>query len=130
MSPSLPAITVQQLEYLVAVVEAPTWAEAAAGLGVSPSALSQGIGQLERRLGLSLFERHGRRRVLQPGADEVVDYAQRVVAATRDLGRWAESRRAGAVGQLRVGMIDVAAVHYFERRPELGQPPGHQLPGV
>lgn len=113
MSRGLPALTVQQLEYLVAVVEAPTWADAAKTLGVSPSALSQGIGQLERRLGVPLFDREGRRRVLQPGVDDVVAYARRVVAATRDLGRWAEATRSGAMGQLRVGMIDVAAVNYF-----------------
>lgn len=113
MSAGLPQLTTQQLEYLVAVVEAPTWADAAAGLGVSPSALSQGIGQMERRLGVPLFDRDGRRRRLRPGAEEVVAYARRVVAATHDLGRWAEATRTGSHGRLRVGMIDVAAVDHF-----------------
>lgn len=113
MSRSLPQLTIQQLDYLVAVVDEATWADAAERLAVTPSALSQGISQLERRLGVPLFDRDGRRRVLLPGADEVVDYARRVVAATHDLGRWADATRAGTVGQLRVGMIDVAAVDYF-----------------
>ena len=39
----LPDISITQLEYLVAVQEAETWAEAAANLGVSQSALSQGL---------------------------------------------------------------------------------------
>jgi DNA-binding transcriptional LysR family regulator len=47
----LPNISVQQLEYLAAVHEAPTWHDAAAAVGMTPSALSQGLAELERRLG-------------------------------------------------------------------------------
>jgi DNA-binding transcriptional LysR family regulator len=120
-------ITTQQLEYLVAVADAPTWADAATALQVSPSALSQGLSQLERRIGVPLFDRQGRRRVLHPLASEVLAYARRVVAETRDLGRWAESANGGRAGQLRVGMIDIAAVALFgstlhrfgRRRPDL-----------
>jgi len=70
-----PNLTVQQLDYLVTVVDAPTWADAAARLGVTPSALSQGLAELERRVGVPLFERDGRRRVLSAGATPVVDHA-------------------------------------------------------
>ncbi|MGH8979774.1 MAG: LysR family transcriptional regulator [Acidimicrobiales bacterium] len=109
----LPNLTVAQLEYLVAAVDAPTWAIAAANLGVSPSALSQGLGELERRVGLTLFEPRGRRRVPTPGASPVVAHARRVLAQTRDLVAWASSARRGEVGSLRVGMIDAAALHHF-----------------
>lgn len=109
----IPNLTIQQLEYLVAVSRADTWADAAASLGVSPSALSQGLAELERRIGVKVFERHGRRRVIAPAAQEVLAYAEAVVARTRDLARWADHRRAGRLGQVRVGMIDAAAVHHF-----------------
>jgi DNA-binding transcriptional LysR family regulator len=120
-------LTVQQLEYLVAVADAATWAEAAAALGVTPSALSQGLSQLERRLEVPLFDRGGRRRVLHPRAQPVVDYARRVVGDTRALGRWARAASGGVAGQLRVGMIDLAAIGPFgptvqqfrRQRPEL-----------
>lgn len=111
--PPLPALTVPQLTYLVAVASSRTFAEAAASLGVTTSALSQGIAELERRLGVELFERSGRRQVLRPEAEEVLAYARRVVADTRDLARWAASTRAGTAGRLRVGMIDAAAVAHF-----------------
>jgi len=106
-------LTTQQLDYLVAVADAATWAEAAERLGVSQSALSQGLGQLERRLGVALFEREGRRRVLRSSASGVVDYARTVVAETRNLGRWTRAVGSGGEGELRVGMIDLAATVHF-----------------
>lgn len=109
----LPNLTVQQLEYLLAVSRAATWADAAAEVGVSPSALSQGLAELERRIGVGVFARQGRRRVLTPAGTEVLAHAEAVVARTRDLARWAAGVRAGTVGQIRVGMIDAAAVHHF-----------------
>ena len=128
MPGGLPNLTVQQLDYLVAVVEAPTWADAAGRLGVTPSALSQGLAELERRVGVPLFERDGRRRVLAPSAAPVLDHARDVLARTRDLADWAARTRAGSAGELRVGMIDAAAVHHYpdvlrrfrQQRPDVG----------
>jgi DNA-binding transcriptional LysR family regulator len=110
--PVLPNLSVQQLSYLVAAAREATFGRAAELLGVSLSTLSQGLSELERRLGVEIFERHGRRQVLRPEAVEVVAYAERVMAQTRDLVRWAEERRTGRGGRLRVGMIDAAAIHH------------------
>jgi DNA-binding transcriptional LysR family regulator len=112
VDPPLPALTVPQLSYLVAVADAPTFAAAASSLGVTTSALSQGLAELERRVGVALFERVGRRQVLREEAGEVLAYARRVVADTGELARWAASARSGRTGRLRVGMIDAAAVHH------------------
>lgn len=110
---ALPQLTIQQLDYLVAIADSPTWAIAAEQLGVSASALSQGIAELERRLGLRLFERTGRRRVLAPESVPVLNYARTVIAQTHDLGRWIREQSSGSTGQLRLGMIDAAALHYY-----------------
>lgn len=109
----LPHVSLQQLAYLVAIAEEPSWAVAAASLHVSPSALSQGVAELERRIGMDLFIRDGRRRVPRPEARPVFDYARSVVVQTEDLVRWAETRRSGRTGSVSIGMIDVAAVHHF-----------------
>jgi DNA-binding transcriptional LysR family regulator len=127
VEPALPNLSTQQLEYLVEVAAGPTWADAAARLGVSPSAVSQGLAQLERRIGVSLFDHHGRRRVLRTAAIPVLDHARRVLADTRDLARWAASMEAGRTGTVRVGMIDLAAIMLFgstlqrfrRRRPDV-----------
>lgn len=109
----LPQISLQQLDYLHTIANSPTWAEAASKLHVSPSALSQGIAELERRLGVSLFERQGRRRLPAANAMEVFRYAERVIAQSHDLNRWLSDHTSGRTGRVRVGMIDVAAVQYF-----------------
>ena len=111
--PALPALTVPQLSYLVAVGDSATFADAAASVGVTTSALSQGLSELERRVGVELFERVGRRQMLRAEAAEVLAYARRVAADTRDLARWAANARAGRTGRLRIGMIDAAAVVHF-----------------
>lgn len=110
---ALPDISIRQLEYLVAVADAPTWKVAADRVGVSPSALSQGLAELERRVGVHLFETHGRRRVLRSTCGPVLDHARLVVTATADLVDWARRLEAAAAGRVRLGMIDVAAVTHF-----------------
>lgn len=111
--PPLLHLTISQLSYLVAVADVETFSAAASSLGVSTSALSQGLAELERRVGVPLFERSGRRQILRDEAADVVSYARRVVADTRDLSRWAADTAAGRTGRLRVGMIDAAAVEHF-----------------
>lgn len=109
----LPDLSIRQLEYLVAVAEAPTWAVAADRVGVSASALSQGLAELERRVGVDLFERDGRRRLLREAARPVLDHARQVVALTGDLVDWSDRMRTARAGSVAVGMIDVAAVEHF-----------------
>ncbi len=112
-APALPDLSIRQLEYLVAIADAPTWAAAAARVGVSPSALSQGLAELERRVGVDLFEPHGRRRVLRSSAMPVLDHARQVVGLTRVLVEWSDRMRTARAGRVRIGMIDVAAVVHF-----------------
>jgi len=108
----LPNLSTAQLSYLVAITRHRTWAEAASSLGVTPSALSQGIGELERRLGVPLFAADGRRRVPHDHTATLAECAERVLADLDEVTRWLRAVGTGQVGRLRVGMIDIAAVHY------------------
>ena len=110
---SLPDLSIRQLEYLVAVAEENTWADASDAVGVTPSALSQGLAELERRVGVPLFDRVGRRRILHPNAEIVLDHARQVISLTNDLAKWSDRTRNAHEGTIRVGMIDIAAVNYF-----------------
>ena len=106
-------LTTHQLQYLVTVSRTETMAEAAAELHISPSALSQGLSELERRLGLDLFQRQGRSRTLTAQGEEAVRHAERILAATQDLNIWVDGTLKGERGQVRLGLIDIAAVNYF-----------------
>lgn len=106
-------LTTHQLQYLVTVSRTDTMADAAEKLHISPSALSQGLSELERRLGLELFQRQGRSRTLTAQGKEAVRHAERILGATRDLTVWVEGTLQGERGQIRLGLIDIAAVNYF-----------------
>lgn len=106
-------IPLRQLEYLVAVADHATWSAAAASIGVSASALSQGLADLERRLGVQLFDRQGRRRVLTDLAEPVLQHARTMQTMSHDLARWAERVQTLKVGAIRIGMLDVGAVVHF-----------------
>lgn len=108
-----PEVSIRQLEYLVAIVDSPTWATAASEVGVSAPALSQGIAELERRLGVRLFRAEGRRRVVRSDVGPVIEQARRMLAAASDLGRWVDEYRGALRGGVRLGMIDIAAVSYY-----------------
>lgn len=105
-----PGWTLAQLTHLAEVASGPTWTDAAERLGITQSALSQSLAELERRLGMELFERRGRRRVLTAPGQQVLNEAERLLAVATDLDRTATALASGATGDLRVGMIDTAAL--------------------
>jgi DNA-binding transcriptional LysR family regulator len=106
----LPNLTVHQLVYVQTALRARSWTDAASDLGVTQSALSQAIAEVERRLGLPLFDRRGRARVATPAGEAVGRVASDIIASIDDLsGRLAEIEF-GSRGTLRIGMIDTAAL--------------------
>lgn len=74
----------------VAVAEEKSFSAAAVRLGVTPSAISQTIRNLERRVGLALFNRNTRGVSLTEGGEQyferVVPAVRELVAATEELG--------------------------------------------
>jgi LysR family cyn operon transcriptional activator len=109
----LEGLTLQQLRYFNSVAEGDTFADAAATIAVSQSALSQGIARLEQVVGARLLERDGRRRRLTNAGELVAGYARRVLGDSEVLVDELDERRSGAAGTLRVGMIDAAALYLF-----------------
>lgn len=105
--------TSAQLAYLLAATETGSWTAGAEKLGVTTSAFGQGIRELENRLGLTLFDKVGRRRVPTAEAHGVVEHARRILSAYEGLDRWVDHTLDGSVGAIRAGMIDTAAIHHF-----------------
>ncbi|MEX2374991.1 MAG: LysR family transcriptional regulator [Dehalococcoidia bacterium] len=105
------SVHLQQLVYLREVDRAGTFTEAARRLHVSQPALSQSLAELERRIGLSLFEARGRRRVFTEAGREALRFATDVLGRAAEFRAWTESYREGARGTLSVGMIDAASLY-------------------
>ncbi len=95
----------RQLRYAVAVVDAGTFTAAAAASFVAQPSLSQSIAALERELGVTLFERLGRRVALTAAGEAFVP-------AAREALRAVDTIRAdvAAVSGLVAGHLDLVAL--------------------
>ena len=107
----IPSINFRSLRYLQEVERCDSFTEAAWELGISQPALSHSLAELSKRLGVPLFRKEGRRRVLTEAGQRVTRYADQVIGQTTHLLRWLESWEQGKVGSLRVGMIDTAGLY-------------------
>lgn len=101
----------QQLAYLREVERSGTFTEAARRLHVSQPALSQALAELERRVGLPLFEPRGRLRELTEAGREAARFASEVLGRASEFQAWAQAYREGESGTLTVGMIDAASLY-------------------
>ena len=94
----------EQLEYLTAVVQHGSLRRASEHLHISQPALSEGVGKLERELGVTLLDRHrtGARinrsgRELLTHMNEVLEAVERLRAAAGDQNGVARTVRVGTV---------------------------------
>ncbi|MSP22359.1 MAG: LysR family transcriptional regulator [Dehalococcoidia bacterium] len=111
LNPLVPSIQLQQLAYLREAGRSGSLTEAAGRLGLSQPALSQSLTDLERRIGVPLFERAGRRRVLTEAGREAVSAAAEVLDRLDALRDRLEAGARGEAGTVRVGMIDAASLY-------------------
>jgi DNA-binding transcriptional LysR family regulator len=125
---SLPLnLHLQHLNYLRAVEESETLADAARTLRVSQPALSQALDEVEKRLGLTLFERSGRRRLLNQDGRAAADFAREILGRSELFAEEIRRRREGEGGVLRVGTIDAGSLYIL---PEALRRFRRVVPGV
>lgn len=74
-------MNIQQLRYVVATVDHGSMTAAAAAVFVAQPALSRAVRQLERELGITIFERSGRGVTLSPEGAELVRRARGVLTS-------------------------------------------------
>ena len=115
--------TLRQLEVFVAVARCENVSQAAGALHLSQSATSTALAELERQLGQSFFDRHGKRlrlneqgRLLLPKAVDLLDRAGELESSM--LGEH-------AIGSLRIGatltignyLMPLIAARFLQRHP-------------
>jgi LysR family hydrogen peroxide-inducible transcriptional activator len=105
--------TLRQLEYAVAVAEASSFSEAASRCHVSQPGLSTQIRELERLLGVRLFDRDRRGVIVTPAGEEIVECARELLASARGLVENARKRARPLSGPLRLGVIPTIAPYFL-----------------
>ena len=121
------SLHLQQLLYLREVERHGSLTRASEQLEMTQSALSHSLRQLERRLGVTLFDGAGRRRALTQDGREVLRFAERVLAEAAELDERLRGGLSGTRGRLVVGAVDAAALHVL---PEAVRAYRRAHPGV
>ena len=96
-------LDLHKLRLFAAVAEQEHYSRAAEALGISQPALSVHVRDLERYLGVALFERSGRNVRLTDAGRLVQGYARRILALTVELDEAIDDLRGLRAGQLRIG---------------------------
>lgn len=95
--------TIRQLQYLVALADTGSFAEAARISHVSQPALSQQVKALEERLGVRLLERSTTGAILTPIGRSIVAKARGILGEVLSIEELARSAATGLTGTLRMG---------------------------
>jgi DNA-binding transcriptional LysR family regulator len=96
---------IRQLEAMRAVVATGTTTQAAEIMGLTQSAVSRLISQLEDGLGFVLFDRHRGRLVITPEGQEFFNAAERILDEVDQIRDTADNIRAHGAGTLRIAAM-------------------------
>jgi DNA-binding transcriptional LysR family regulator len=123
-----PAVNLHQLRYLVATVDHGTMTAAARDLHIAQPALSRAIRNLERELGVDVFERDGRGVALTAAGATLVECARRVLDEADHLVGLAQTMRATVKPAIRVAWTPTVGARvsrrclpaFRSREPDIG----------
>lgn len=99
----------RQLQLLVRSAELGSIQAAAGDAGLTQSAATKAVAELEQLLGVALFERHARGVRPTPACDELLPLMRNVLRSLGDCAQALAARSGGGRGLIRVGAITGAA---------------------
>lgn len=108
-------MTLQQLEYVVAVYRCRHFAKAAEYCGVTQPTLSAMVQRLEDELGVKLFDRSAQPVVPTPVGRVVVEQAWKVLSRARKLKAMVEEEKQSTGGTFRIGILPTIAPYLLPR---------------
>ena len=125
--PGLPDVSLRLLEIFAAMMRCATTVEAAEQLRISQPAVSAGLRQLESQLGLSLFDRTGRRLLPTAEAKSLYEEIRPVFGLMRGFSQRARDMKLGMAGRLKViatpplgySIAPVALRRFLDNRPDV-----------
>jgi DNA-binding transcriptional LysR family regulator len=102
------SINLDQLRALETVIELASFTAAAKRLNLSQSTISVQIKELEKRFGVRLVERLGKRAAPTSAGRELIDHARRITADVELADMAMQRHRDGSLGQVKVGATTTA----------------------
>lgn len=106
-------ITIEALEILDAIERRGSFAKAAQELNKATSALSYAVQKLEEQLDIALFQRQGRRSVLTPAGQLVLEQGRLILQASTRLASRAREVATGWETRIRIALESVAPQDAF-----------------
>ncbi|MBV1871769.1 MAG: LysR family transcriptional regulator [Gammaproteobacteria bacterium] len=97
-------ITIEVLEIIDAIDRRGSFAKAAEELNKAPSAVSYGIQKLEEQLDIAIFHRQGRRSVLTPAGQLVLEEGRNILDNTARLANMAKEVATGWEPRIRIAV--------------------------
>lgn len=117
---------IAKLEFLLALAREKHFGKAAEACGVTQPTLSAGVKQLEDSFGVLLVNRGSRFQDFTAEGERVLDWARRIVGASRAMRDEVHALKHGLAGRLRIAaipttlaMIETLTTPYRERYPEV-----------
>jgi DNA-binding transcriptional LysR family regulator len=95
----------RHLRYFHTVAEQGSFSKAARALYISQSAISEQVADLEREIGVKLFDRDGRSILLTAAGQVFLDEARTVLVAAKHAVERAQGAQRGEIGTLRIGFF-------------------------
>jgi DNA-binding transcriptional LysR family regulator len=104
-------LTLNQLRVFLEAARRGHFGQAAEALFVSAPAVSKSVSDLERQIGMELFERVGRRTQLTEAGKMLLPHAERIMTELADAERGIATLRDGETGRLRIGASSTPGIY-------------------
>ena len=108
-------ITIKQLKFALAVADTKHFKKASENCSVSQSALSTAISELEKNLGVQIFERDNKRVLITATGEKILRQAQHICTDVDDLIKSAQSHSAPLVNPMNIGFIPSIAPYLLPK---------------
>ena len=108
-------ISIKQLTYALAIEKTLHFKRAAELSNISQSALSTALHELEKQLGLQIFERDNKKVLITPVGTQVLERARNILLEVEGLQHLADSQRAPLSFPMTVGVIPTICPYLLPR---------------
>lgn len=102
-------ISFKQLSYALAAAETLHFKKASEKCNISQSALSTALNELEKQLGLQIFERNNKKVFITPAGEEIIQQARQILLQVDHIEHFAETHKEPLSFPLSIGIIPTVA---------------------